>query len=642
MNALLRSTVLLALALGHPATASAECTVEGTVVDEDGQPVVGIDVRLMQGSAPRHTVTDEQGHFTFAAVPGPTEVFAVLGEGGRTPRFVMTKGGETLQLRGTVEPDRSCTVALDASAHPRGSDLLPLYQGLWRGLTLMERLGIRPKEPLRVEIDDAIASPTEAYWAGTFSFHPEGTQPARLVLGTAATRHDDPGAPDNREYHELGHHALATAFGALPKSRDDALENDYHHNPGSTHAFTEGFAIFFAAMVAREIEQRPDAGRYRVEGALVDLELDYRPWDLRGTESIAVASLLWDVVDGDRPAAGPSLEIHDLELDEREGTPPILIGRVVNPTDAPVTDARVRVQAGEWTGTALVGPSSLPHGGEGWFALPIPAASVTGDDPLAALTTHATTIHAATDDDPVQAELSEVWEAIAQFRSEQPGSNERLFDVVDLHRALRERLGGKDADGDGVDDIDQLFVAHGLHADPNGNRTYDAGETLGETSHPGRSIDVDGQPQQWPALEPRRRLTLPAGLRMRVEAPADATLVVATSGSTWGGYVVEPDAAGEIRIVPPPAEPGARVSLIAMAPQHRPTVVWQHDAGALLEELEGHATPYLTVTAQLDALGTRTSSSATGAAWPRFAFAGGALAAVLGLLLVALGWPRFR
>jgi len=633
----------LGLTLTRPAVVSAACDVSGRVVDAEERPMPGMAVRLIDGAAPRHAVTDADGRFAFAAVPGPAEVFVTLGEGGASPRFVLLRSGAPLELSAAVDPAQSCEVSLGPPHAPggpeRGADVLDLYGGLRRGFALMEQLGIRPTRPLQVMVDDPIAAPDDAYWVGPSSFNPDDDLAPRMVLGTRASTRDDLGAPDDREYHELGHHALATAFGALPRARDEVPGGGYHRAPVSSEAWTEGFAIFFSALVAREIEQRPDAGRYRVAGAWLDLELDYRPWDLRGTESVAVASLLWDVVDGDRAASGPTLEVLEPRLVVDGPGPPRLVGQVRNPTDTEVTAAHVRVEGPGFTGTAPVAPRTLPPGGEGWFVLPAPASIAEAEDPLAGLHISATTIPAAPDDDPLHASPAAVWAAIAGLRSEHPDANGHLIDVSELYRALHEAFGG-DADGDGRDDVDQLFIAHGLYADLDGDRTHDPDEPLGLTSHPARTVEVDGASVTWPEMRPRHRLELPAGLRMQVEAaPSSAMLVVLVSGSSWGGYMGRADPDGLLTILPPPAVPGAHVSLAAMAPDHEPALPWHEDAEALLDQLERHTTPFLSTTAELSAAGR---SSARTPPWARFVFAGGAMAALLGLGLVALGWPRLR
>jgi hypothetical protein len=640
----LPALALLALAWPH-VTAAAPCEVVGTVRDADDQPVAGMLVRLEARPKPRETTTDAEGRFRFTRVTGRTEVVAGLREGGPSPRFLVVEGKEPVELRATVDPDTSCQIALGPDSRERAGDLLALYQGLRRGFALFETLGIRTGAPLRVEASDPVASPDDAYWVGTWSFNPGDVQAPRLVLGSEATLRTDAGAPDDREYHELGHHALATAFGALPRARDHVEGGGYHRDVASTAAWTEGFAIFFAALVAREIEARPDAGRHRVEGAWLDLELDHRPWDLRGTEELAVASLLWDMVDGDREDRPAPLELDSPEIIADAGVPHLFVARVKNPSQAPFRHAYVRVKGSGFAGTAPVAPAVLAPGGEGWVALPVPAAVAEAGG--SSLKVEVLATPGVEDDDALEVEPKALWAAIAEFRSVQPEANGRLFDVADLYQALRSRFGEQDRDRDGLDDVDALFLAHGLYADLDGDREHDPAEALGGTAHPGRTLTVDGEPQTWPDLAKRRRLSLPQALRMSVEVePANAWIVVLVSGSAFGGYLATPDADGSIRVLPPPARDGATVSVLALAPGHRPTVLWHRDARVLLDELEQHEVAYLEAAAKLPTgEGTPAATATAGgraSSWHRPTFVGGAVAALVGLLLMAIGWPRLR
>ncbi|MCA9652279.1 MAG: carboxypeptidase regulatory-like domain-containing protein [Myxococcales bacterium] len=634
----------LGLALLPRLAPAAPCDVAGKVVDAEGKPLVGLDVRLDEKPTPRHTTTDDEGRFRFTAVAEATMVVATLRDGGKPPRFTILSADEPVELRAPVDPATTCEPTLDpADGPPTAAELMEIYQGVRRGFALIDRLGIRGTASLSIETDDGIASPRATYWTGPPSYNPEDPQPPRIVMGTEATRSTDGGHPDNREYHELGHHALALAFGALPRSPDNLDGGGYHRNPSSAAAWTEGFATFFAAMVAREIEQRPHAERHRIAGAWLDLELDYRPWDLRGLESVAVASLLWDMVDGAREGKTAPLTVEEPTVLTDAGVPHLLVARVINGSTEPVSGARVRVSTDSWLGTAPVAPALLPPGGEGWLALPLPAEIATLDDPIAALTLRAITSPSAPDDDPVQVELAALWTAIAELRSDRSASNGRLFDVADLYLALRGRFGGKDADGDGYDDVDQLFAAHGLFADLDGDRQRSPAEALGPTSHPGRTLEIDGHTETWPELVPRNRITLPPALTMKVQTePADAAIAVVIPGSAWGGYLAQPDDEGLITLVPPPAVEGGSISVIALAPGRRPTVLLHREALPMLAELEQHEAPYLTGGAKLPAFEGAPSSAAGSPQWPRVAFVGGVLAALLGLVLMAIGWPRLR
>jgi len=153
---------------------------------------------------------------------------------------------------------------------------------------------------------------------------------------------------------------------------------------------------------------------------------------------------------------------------------------------------------------------------------------------------------------------------------------------------------------------------------------------------------IDGAPHTWPAMDPRRRIALPASLQIEANVePSHAQLVVLVSGSKWGGYLVELDDERRFYLVPPPAAEGATVSVVAMAPDLRPTVLLHRDAIELLAEIEEHGRAYLVVEAKLPPFASETTASSP-PPWPRFVFAGGVIATVLGLVLLALGWPRRR
>ena len=637
----------LALSVGvtlAPAIASAApCDVEGTVLDGNGNPVAGIDVRLEDGAAPRHTATDDRGKFRFATVPASAAVVASLRDAGEKPRFTLLEANAPIELRTTVDPATSCEVSLGVEhGPPEAAARLELYQGLRRGFELIGRLGIPSATPLTVVVADPVASPNAAYWVGTSSFNPEDILPSRIVLGRDASVAQAPGAPDNREYHELGHHALALAFGALPRSRDNLDGGGYHRNPSSTAAWTEGFAIFFAAMVAREIEGRPDASRYHVAGGTVDLELDYRPWDLGGVESVAVAGLLWDLVDGDAPGVESPLRVEGLTVREDPTAGHLLIGHVHNPSSEPISAAVVLATTSQWRGHAPVAAATLEPDAAAWFAMPLPSDIATTDDPLAGLEVAASPTPPHTDDDPVSLKLEELWPAIAQLRSERPQSNGRLHDVADLYQALRGRFGGKDGDGNGVDDIDQLFIAHGLFADLDGNRTHDAGEALGLTSHPGTKVTVDGTSTAYPDLLPRHRLSLPPSLTATVEVePSDATIIVVDPLSRWGGYLT-PSPTQTVVSIPPPAIERFTLTVIATSPGYEPRALFHFEAPSLLNDVEKNTKSFLSASVTLPPFTGETPGAATAAQWPRWTFLGGAIAFGLGLLFVAIGWPRPR
>lgn len=613
--------------LGAPAHAAvAPCDVTGTVLDDRAQPLGGVQVQV-DSTPPRLTTTDDLGAFRFAAATGASRVQLTLAD--PDGRFEIHPPSDMPRPSVALNPAGGrCTVTLgpgngEGEGETAGA-LLALLRDTHRGFTLLDQLGLRAEKPLRIEPFDAVAGEDHAYWVGPRSFFPDADL-TRIVLGRAASSLDDPGRPDNREYHELGHHALALGLGALPASSDQTDDGGYYENAGSTRALTEGFAIFFAAMVAQQIEGRPDAARYRVDGAWIDLELDYRPWDLRGRDSVAVASLLWDVVDTDIAAVDSPLTVTQSRIIE-EGEHRVLVATVKNPSDTAIDDPRLRVRDGSWWATAVVVPDTLAPGAQGTAALVLPDDHASLD----ALTLTAGVVFATDDDDDVTIALDAVWAAMREYRSEREQSNGRLFDVADLYRALRGRVDGPS--------LDALFVAHGLFADRNGDRQRQADEALGLTSHPARTVTVDGESHTWPAFDPRHRLRLPDALTLRRDVEPDtATLVATLPGSAWGGYVLRGDTP---RLVVPPGSHPHPVAVMAIADDLDPAVALHESAAALLESIEQHTSPYLVATAQLRAPAApvlRVDHSLL-----PWIFIGGCSAVVLGLLLIGFGWPRRR
>jgi len=104
---------------------------------------------------------------------------------------------------------------------------------------------------------------------------------------------------------------------------------------------------------------------------------------------------------------------------------------------------------------------------------------------------------------------ADLWNTISSYRrsvavpgESAPGEFPYVYDVTDLHAALSARFSG-DRDHNGIDDVDQIFIAHGLFADLNGNRLHDVGEAVGPTSHP-EVLGVGGKIVS-PAAIPRRQ-----------------------------------------------------------------------------------------------------------------------------------------
>ena len=617
--------VLLALALFvAPDVAHAACKVAGVVKDAEGKPVVGARVVLEGAKGEARTGSD--GAYAIEGAEGKAIRVAVALEDGAW--FQLLRNRDPLLLRSDpFDAAGDCTRNFDAAAPAENYDakaLAPgdwpaafaLYQGFARAASFAKRLGVKPgPQPLLVNAWSATAEPGDASWTGPISFNPQGRARAQVNLGTAASGVDDNGRPTNREYHEFGHQALALALGTLPRSRDDLRNGGYYVNPTSADALAEGLATFFALMVRKHVDGVAEP-RIVIEGATFDLDQLQRPWDHETAESLAVAAVLVDLEDGATKAESSDVELVSHSLVD-DGT--LIVGTLAGVEDG----APLVVTAGEHVGAT----SAVRVDDTIWFALPVPAG--TGADTIAVVRGEA----ARPDDDTLDVAVEDIWRTIVSFRGKKPEGDGHILDVEDLHAALSAKFGAK---------VDALFIAHGLFADDNGNRTHDSGETPGLTSHP--ASDKGG------AMLPRRRLPLPDALRIVVETQPAATryAVHVRAGDRPGyAYVAAPQD-GNITVAVPASGSGGTVTVIAFGPGHRPSVVAALQADAFWVD------PPRSLSAELQAVPASVSTGTGGGeeeasgfslpsvSAPLIMFVGGCACLLAGLIVMLTGRRRVR
>ncbi len=492
-------------------------------------------------------------------------------------------------------PDDYLPVAPDDFEH--WDDLGEIYHRTHNAMQLADLLGQRlDYEGMTVcAFCEKKAAPTLAFWCGALSNGAVCSESPWIGMGSKASTLADPGWPDNREYHEFGHHFQADAFGnAAPMHSANKNHAGYYVNPYSSDAWLEGFAEFFSMMVTKYIDERAMPHLYRIRGTPQSLELDYRAWTNRGRyEELALAGVLLDLEDGpddykrgrDLPAL--SVAWHDTYDDPALGS--VIVGEVANNTRS--TDVSGRTDYSEQTmvaaefrhdgrsvGTAwaITTPWDIPGNGKtGFFAVVAPSGLKWDEVNLAAFEGRPGSI--ATDDDPVDLTLQEVWETIVSYGSVQDESNGFMFDIVDLHDAFRTEFGGADADGNGMDDIDQVFIAHGFFGDTDGDRSYNV-EIAGRTDHPAAGPNE--------AMMPRRAIDPAEATLMTVDTGGvDAAVVVQTwlpDAAADGNYsyIAGRDAEGLYQVAVPPEGHGATVTLAVVADGYEPLVLTTLDADA--------------------------------------------------------------
>ena len=499
-----------------------------------------------------------------------------------------------------------------AVTHSSGRGPSSCQQPTWK-LQLGEALGIplagRGTLPIYAWCDELrLGCPVgeqPAELARFIGSHSDGsyvTQRPFIAFGadTSALQHG--GRPDNREYHEIGHLAQHQLFSqALPLHPENANHGGYYRNPSTSDSWVEGFAEFFSAMVSKHQDGDPAPERYRLFGADFDIEFGHPAWEWSGWwEELAIAGLLLDFEDGDADYRDRTAR-RALRVGTPHASPDpigvLIEGSVTNGGADPIEggevvlellDARGRVS---YRSAGPTIPARLAAGQGGRYAIPIPAAAVydrlrVTAGPLP-----------SDDDDPIDVTLAALIDAIGDYRGDHRFGNGHVFDVSELYAALSAAFGGGDRDRDGVEDVEQLFVAHGLYADLDGDRVRaGAGERAGLTSHPAF--------YDFPARRPREDLAPPAEGLLAIDSGGVATHAVVHVAypppldRRGYGYVAAIED-GRVLVAPPARDGGATVTVIAYAEGFRPAIAGRYTADELWQRWDaalGQSSLALTVT----------------------------------------------
>jgi len=607
------------------------CTVSGDVIDAERRPIAGVHIVLSFGTHKQDVATDSGGHYQFEEIGGEAvdgfdpatdtvRVSLILEEYAHQPgrfRVLFSRGTASIRSdRFLITPEEDCRRGFDIGAIPDDyavdwppaelwPDVTEIYQRTQNAWALADELGVKTDYglPLRVfTFDGKDKDGDEKFgkWVGSTSNGLQFMERPYIALGDATSLLTDGGWPDNREYHEFGHHFLADAFGdAIPDAAANTNHAGYYRNPSSSDSWTEGFAEFYALMVSKYIDGEPMPELYRLGGGQIDLELDYRPWyGLGWGEELAVAGLLLDFEDGPEDyatgRAAPKLRVDWHKVIDDPSSGRLLIGMVSNLTpdwrevseQTMVTaeffnDGGQRVHL-DWAATI---PWDLPaDGGRGFFSIPLPPSLEFAS--VRVVATEGRPGDVLTDDDPIDLTLEQLWSAIYRYASTKEESNGHTFDVSDLYRALSKEFGGQDRDGNGMEDVDQVFVAHGFFADDNGDRSYGLRDIIGDTSHPAF--------WDFPAFQPRYEMPpLPAGMAAIDAGGVEAAVLVhvafpAPNEYRGYSYVTTPDANGRVYVAMPPPETDATATLVTLADGYLPAIAGRVEAADFWTQAEEH------------------------------------------------------
>ena len=419
---------------------------------------------------------------------------------------------------------------------------------------------------------DCVTAECSSNEGGGYAFWTENGGAPYVAFGKDKARYADGGRPDNREYHEFGHHFNADAFeNEFPfNGGSGSAAHEGYANEDSANSITEGFASWIAAMVNKHVVQRAEPHMYRIFNPGWNLELDSKPWDgAKQTdgqwhaEERAIAGVLLDLEDGPNDYAGfaasPALAVSNTTVGALASLP----GRLFVFSDVTNTGA---------TGTLAVhltavfkknGVEVLRASNRVWqdalFGGDTASVSIGFDgaldyDTVSVIASAGGPNRRSQDDDPVDLSLADVWETYRDYRQ----LNRHLEFASQLYDAFSTKLGNQDNDGDDVRDVDEIFISHGLFTTIDGDMTYEPGvDTLGRTDREG------ADPRQHVDPKPLTGALLEVG-----GGPGTAYVVQVSPAAPHDhlgySYVAEPDSNGRIVMSAPPPGVGGSTTVMAV------------------------------------------------------------------------------
>jgi hypothetical protein len=661
------------------------CNVHGRVVDARGAGVPDIHVRVQAGKLELDAATDASGEYSFAEIgddpAGGTfdsrrdaiVVTLLTEDWGHDPRRFRVLDDPTLG-RLETPPFRivdvpTCEQNFDLRApDPRWIAVAPslgdwpaiveIYQNVHRAWAYADQLGLTLDYGLplpvrawcvdaRLGCDDFTrAGGNGAFFAGSTSNGSSVTGQPYIAFGTRESRFGNPGAPDNREYHEFGHFVLAAILGnALPAARG-SVNHAGVWNPTTTDSWVEGFAEFYSLMVGKYVEGKAYDRLYRVDmsdvaklhppvpnpygSTVLDLGQDWTVWEF---EELALASLLWQlqsatVSSAPQVRAPRRLDTLGYAVVQDPSYGPLLVGRIENRTpadpDQPWTGASIGtnamavfVDAAGKTVDTVVGatiPADVGAGRQALVVLPVKPGLAYDQVALTAYEGRPPTPEPTPP--PLSVSAAELISLLARTKSAKPQANGHVWDVQDVYTTLKDSYAGQGTVVEGLDTIDQLMIRHGFHENVDGDNAWEPGEAIGLTSRRGGTEADCTEDQPDPACKtaqiPRTDLPLPESMVATVATNVSDALVAVhvrypdRPDDPGFGFTAKPDADGKILVPVPPAKSKAQVVLTAVADRHQPTVLGTIDAARFWEQASGAPdTPFLSFRATLPASDTR-------------------------------------
>lgn len=260
-----------------------------------------------------------------------------------------------------------------------------------------------------------------ASWSGQSTRWPTAFDPF-INIGEAGGRSlITDGTRATAEWHEYGHNVMADMYANLMPRGPNSNNHYGYVNQTTTDSWIEGFAEFYALMVGQHIANKARPDLYHIRGVDIPMETNYLSWDAQAIVSPTITS---------------TIQMEEFAVAG-------LLWDLVDPIDA------------DDVTTFLTGTADYA--------------------------------------DCIQMDLERLWGIMAQPWSgkvagspEAPVTYTYIFDVKHLYDVLRyEKVGTLRSRGGALDDLEEMFIAHGFFEDTNANHVYDAGEAVGTSGSPG-------------------------------------------------------------------------------------------------------------------------------------------------------------
>ena len=320
-------------------------SIEGDVFavppDQQHYPLIGVPVTLLRnGQFLRQTITEPpDGHYVLNHVPitsnltisvtlrndanFPSPFQVQVGAPGRDPQVAATAPFSTSALTPVelmdigLAPDfHDPPLTLDPAIPPDLiDDTAIIYHHTQQAWALTDevvgqKLDLKP--PLEV-VTFSVSPPDDGvYYIGPYTSGDNANTQPYINIDVGNSLFSAGSRPKNREYHEFGHYVMADTMGNLmPIYKIPGGPGDVSHrgfsNPSTTDSWVEGFAEFYAMLVAKHIGNDPRPELYNISARWREnMESNSLSWrfaynrnkdKIQWLEELAVAGLLWDLVD---------------------------------------------------------------------------------------------------------------------------------------------------------------------------------------------------------------------------------------------------------------------------------------------------------------------------------------------------------